>query len=41
MLSGPDGAVAMPSGNGVVGIGLASRYLLQRKTGFYKHSERV
>ena len=33
-ISGPDGAVAKSTANGVVGIGFVSRYRLQPKAGF-------
>ena len=32
--TGPDSAVAMPSANGFVGTGFASRYRLQSRAGF-------
>ena len=33
-LSGPDGAVAMSSANGLVGTGFASAYRLEPRAGF-------
>ena len=34
--TGPDGAVAMLSANGIVGTGFASRYRVQPRTGLLK-----
>ena len=34
VLTGPDGAVAMSSANGLIGTGFASRYRLQHREGF-------
>ena len=34
MVTGPHGAVAMSSANGLVGTGIVSRYQLQSRAGF-------